>query len=143
MSLDFLSGLLLTTVVLAMIAYIVKELAADRAGDLKKAQRFLSDTLTKYVGNEAKPVNDHLIGSIGKVVAHSDVRARPMRVRLGLEFWSARTDRTEGRPLPVGASVKVTAVDGPILVVESTSDATAGPAVGTTDVERPRTPSLE
>jgi len=117
MTLNFLSGLLLTTAVLAIAAYVIKEMVVDRLGDVKNIRTYFSGILERYLRSEAKPVNDHLIGSIGKVVAHSDDSARPMKVRLGMELWPARLNSTG--QLGVDTVVKVAAVDGPVLVVEA------------------------
>lgn len=120
---EFLSGLLLTIATLAILAYIVAAIVGSRDRNLKKVGHDLSDALTKYVGSEGKPVNQHMIGATGNVIAHSDDEARPLRVRINLEFWPARPSSADGGSLAVGSSVKVTAVDGPVLVVESDADA--------------------
>jgi len=122
MNLEFLSGLALTTVTFAALAYVIKELVGARVGDPKSVRHYLGEALEKYVSREAKPVNSHLIGLIGVVMAHSGDSARPMKVRLNLESWPARMHATADGLAPVGTSVKVTEVDGPILVVEA-SDA--------------------
>ena len=128
MNLDFLSGLLLTTVTLAVLVFLIKEIVGVRVSDQKKTRRYSVDGLGKLLGREAKPVNDHLIGSIGKVIAHSSDSARPVKVRLGLELWPARLDSTDEVDLPVGAAVKVTAVDGPVLVVVAATDQAGSPS---------------
>ena len=123
MSLDYLSGLLLMGVVLATVVYLVKEMLADRVGDVKKLQRNLADTFARHVASETKPVNAHLIGALGKVVANSGEAGRPMRVRLGTELWSARSNSAEGGSLVIGTPIKVVAVEGTILDVEEAIDA--------------------
>lgn len=122
MSLDFVSGLLLATVTLAALFFLIKEIVGERFPDHKKTQRYLADVSAKLFGAEAKPVNEHLIGSTGKVIAHSDDSGRPLRVRLGPELWAARLESTEGARLPVGTAVKVMAVDGAVLVVAAETE---------------------
>ena len=122
MNLDFLSGLALTTVMLATLAYLIKEIVGDRVGNLKNIRHYLAEAFAKYVSSEAKPVNNHLIGLIGKVIAHSSDSAHPLSVRLNLEFWPARLISAEDSLVAVGASVKVISVEGTILVVEASDD---------------------
>jgi len=122
MNLEFLSGLALTTVMLVAVAYVIKELVGDRVGDLKNIRHYLGEAFEKYVSREAKPVNSHLIDSIGRVMAHSGDSTRPMKVRLNLESWPARMNSTADSLAPVGTPVKVIEVDGPILVVEASDD---------------------
>jgi hypothetical protein len=133
MDLDFVSGLLLTAVVLAILGYLVYEIVPDGVGDPKRIRHYLADALSRHLASEAKSANDHLIGSIAKVIAHSDDGARPMKVRLGLEFWPARSTLSEEGRLPVGASVKVVAVEGPIVVVEAARTAVRAPDPGAVD----------
>lgn len=130
MDLEFLSGLLLTTVTLAILVYVVWQIVADRVGDLTKVRHSLAGLLTTHLGSDAKPVNDHLIGSTGTVISHSDDSTRPMKVRLGPELWPARLNSAEQDPLPVDTPVEVTAFDGPVVVVEATSDATGQHTAG-------------
>lgn len=125
MNLDFLSGLLLTVAALVILVYLVTAIVDSGDRDLKKLQENVSDAWKRTVASDTKPVNDHLIGATGKVIMRSDDTARPMRVRINLELWPARLSSTEGDSLAVDTSVKVTAVDGPILIVEADSDATA------------------
>lgn len=119
MSLNFLSGFLLTVALLAILGYAVKEVLADRVGDFGQMWHRLRSAAAHHAGSEAKPVNDHLIGLPGTVVAHSDDVTRPMRVRLSHEFWPARSDATAQNQLPVGTPIKVIAVDGLTVVVET------------------------
>ncbi len=123
MNLEFLSGLALTVVALVALAYLIKEIVGDRIGDLRNVRRYVREASEKYVSSEAKPVNSHLVGSIGKVMAHTDDGARPMNVRLNLEFWPARMKSTADCLAPVGTSVNVVEVDGPVLVVEASNQA--------------------
>jgi membrane protein implicated in regulation of membrane protease activity len=128
--LDFLSGLLLTSVALTIVVYVVWEIVADRVGDLTKVRHSLAELLKSHFRGDAKPVNDHLIGSVGTVISHSDDSTRPMKVRLGLELWPARPRSGEQNRLPVGTPVEVTAFDGPIVVVEATSEGAGRPSAG-------------
>lgn len=127
MDLNFLSGLLLTAVALSILIFLIKETVGDRLAGHRKVRPYLADLFARLPGREAKPVTDDLIGSIGEVIAHSGDSARPMRVRLGLELWSAQLDSTEETPLPVGTAVKVTAVDGLVLVVVAGTDLSGSP----------------
>jgi membrane protein implicated in regulation of membrane protease activity len=119
MNLDFLSGLLLTAVALAVLVFLFKETVVERISGQKKAQRYLADALTKVLGGEAKPVNAHMIGAIGEVIESSGDGARPMRVRVSAERWPARLDSTENIRLPVGTAIKVVAIDGAVLIVKA------------------------
>lgn len=130
MVLDLLSGLLLTVVVIGAIAYVVREMLSDRAPDLGKAKQGLADAVSKYAGGDAKPVNEHLIGSTGQVVALTGDADRPMSVRLGLELWPARLREAGASPLPVGASVRVASVEGPMVVVDADGGANADAEAG-------------
>ncbi|MDH3420723.1 MAG: NfeD family protein [Gammaproteobacteria bacterium] len=122
MNLDFLSGLLLITVTLAIVFFVAKEIFGDRRAGDRQAQRHWAHALEWFSGSETKPVNEHLIGSAGEVISHSGDSARPMRVRLGFETWPARPGSTEDNPLPVGSAVEVIEVDGAVLVVVAGSD---------------------
>jgi len=122
MNLDFLSGLLLVTVTLAIVFFVTKEFFGDRRSGDRKTQRYWAHAIEWFSGSETKPVNEHLIGSVGKVISHSGDSARPMRVRLGLESWPARLGSTEEGRLPIGSAVKVLEVDGAVLVVVAGSD---------------------
>ena len=123
MNLDFLSGLLLTAVTLAVLVFLIKETVVERISGQKKPQQYLADALARVSGGEAKPVNEHMIGTIGEVIAHSGDSSRPLTVRVSTERWPARRDSTEETPLPVGAAVRVIAVYGAVLVVEAETDA--------------------
>ena len=123
MDLDFLSGLLLALVAFAILGYLIVALMDTGDRDLNKRRHDLWGALTKMVASDAKPINDHLIGATGKVIAHSDDTARPMRVRINAELWPARSSSAHSNPPAVGVSIKVAAVDGPVLVVEASTDA--------------------
>ena len=128
MSLEFLSGLALVIVAVCVLAYIVKEFFDIRVSELKNVRRYLAEAFEKHASREAKPANSHLIGVIGKVTAYSGDRDRPMRVRVNFESWPARLSSTGNNLAPVGASVKVTEVDGPVLIVQAIDDAQQLPA---------------
>lgn len=140
MTLDFLSGLLLTTATIAIVLFVIKEVVGDRRSGTKKSRQPLAPALTRMSGSKAKPVNAHLIGSVGKVISHSGDSARPMRVRLGPELWPARLDSTEAAALPVGTAAEVVAVDGAVLVVVAGSDS-AGPPDGSEQTNEAETSS--
>ena len=123
MDLDFLSGLLLTLVTLAIVGYLIVAIVGSRDRDSKKLRHGVSVTLKKITANDSKPINDHLIGATGRVIGHSDDTARPIRVRINLELWPARLSSTQVTSPAIDASVTVIAVDGPVLVVEATTDA--------------------
>jgi len=106
MSLDFLSGLLLAAVVVFGLGLILKEWFGARLPTFGPRER------------RAEPpagANAHLIGAIGRVVEAGGASGE-MRVRIGMERWSARLRAPADAPLPVGTEVEVKAVDG--LVVE-------------------------
>ena len=105
---DILSGLLLTGVVLWIIYIVIRELFDES----------ISNGLTRYFRTSPNPVEDNLVGSIGKVIDIADGRFDTLRVRIGMELWSAKLQAAEQRQLPIGAAVKVTAVNGMILDVE-------------------------
>jgi len=123
MNLDFLSGILLITVVGATVIFVIRELRGDQATEPKKVRNSLASALEVLSGREAEPVNNNLIGSIGKVISHSSDTTRPMRVRLGPESWPARLHSAEENALPVGDAVEVVAVDGAVVVVVASSQA--------------------
>jgi len=58
------------------------------------------------------------MGSLGKVVDNSHGSSGVVRVRIGIEFWNAKLQTDDQRQLPIGAEVKITAVDGMILGIE-------------------------
>ena len=105
---DLLSGLLLTGVVLWIIYIVVRQLFDEK----------ISSGLTQYFRMSPNPVQDNLVGSIGKVVDVSDDKIDILRVRIGIELWSAKLQAADQPQLPIGAEVKVIAVNGMILDVE-------------------------
>ncbi len=105
---DLLSGLLLTGVVVWIVYLVIQGLFGET----------ISSALAKYYRTPSHPVQDRLVGSIGKVVGTSDDDIDLLRVRIGIEFWSAKLRAADRRQLPIGAEVKVTAVNGIVLDVE-------------------------
>ena len=130
MSLDFLSGFLLIAVVIVLAFFVMREVLDDGQSDGQKPKRKFFRLPERTPGRQAEPINDHLIGSTGKVISHSDNSARPMTVRVHPELWPARQKSMAEEPLPIGTVVKVTAVDGAVLVVEASDDADASPDAG-------------
>lgn len=125
MNLQLFSGLLLVLAVLGVLGYIAKELFPDfRPGKLSMS---LWVALAEHLKQEAKPVNEHLIGRIGEVIANSENDDRPMRVRLGPELWPARADSPRQSRFPVGTCIEVTAVHEPLVIVRP-KDAPASPS---------------
>ena len=113
MSGDFLSGLLLTGVVLFGIGYIAKE--------------FFWESLSGLMSRHRSPApppprpNDHLIGATGRVV-DDGAASGVMRVRVGMETWRARPIDAASS-LPIGTMVEIKAVDGRVLDVAERSTA--------------------
>ncbi len=105
---DILSGLLLTGVVLWIIYLVIREMFDES----------ISNGLTRYFRTSPNPVEDNLVGSIGKVIDVSDDKIDILRVRIGIELWSAKLQAADQPQLPIGAEVKVIAVNGMILDVE-------------------------
>lgn len=130
MNLDFLSGLLLITVLVTTAIFVIRELTSDRPTEHKKARNPLASALGLLSGGEAAPVNEHLIGSIGKVISHSSDSTRPMRIRLGPESWPARLPSTEENALAVGDAVEVVAIDGAVVIVVARDELAAAPNGG-------------
>jgi len=120
MSLEFLSGLLLALTVLGLLGFIAKELFWDAPPEDPSAEP--RDTAVRRRKREAKPVNEHLVGASGEVVASSDDEERPMKVRLGLELWPARAASSHEIRFPVGTQIEVTAVQGPVVIVRSPTE---------------------
>ncbi len=117
---ELLSGLLLTLVVLAILAFVARELVTDYAGGSTGTD--LGDT---------PPTDAPMLGKLGTVLENSGAR---LRVRIEGERWSATP--AAGAELPPGASVRVTAVSGLVLEVEPTSAENALPLVEADGDER-------
>lgn len=112
MNTDLLSGLLLTAVALVVVGYLVKEIFGPS----------FATFLAEHRAPPPAGVNSHLIGAVGRVVAHGQ-REGEMRVRVRGEGWSARLGSSDGDRLPVGAQVEVKAVVGHMLEVAEKSPA--------------------
>ncbi len=104
---DFLSGLLLAAVLLVILGLFIRELVADR----------LATGFKSHKERPAKAVNDHLVGAAGMVVDHIGDENAPLKVRIGIERWNARTANDSDSAPEVGTEVEVTAVDGLVLTV--------------------------
>lgn len=103
---ELFSGLLLTLVVLAILAYVARELiTADSGGALKK-----------YLG-DSPAAEAPMLGKRGIV---EDDKGELMRVRIEGERWSANS--IADTVLPAGTWVRVTAVNGLVLDVEQVLD---------------------
>ncbi len=107
---NFLSGLLLTGVVVAIVYFIVKEVFWER----------IAASFARQSNKPAEPAGDYLLGSIGKVVESTADGA--LNVRIGMERWRARLTSNDDRDLPVGSAVKITAINGLVLDVEEHSE---------------------
>ncbi|HEX6999501.1 MAG TPA: NfeD family protein [Gammaproteobacteria bacterium] len=106
MSLDFLSGLALAVVVVLGVGYIVKEWFGVEISALAARRR----------PEPPAGANAHLIGAVARVVETGE-NSGEMRVRVGMERWSARLRSPGGAVPPVGTEVEVKAVDGFVLEV--------------------------
>lgn len=126
MSLEFISGLLLVLVLLGTLVYVFVELFSGTTLDFSKVS--LSDTLGRQRNTEPEPINKHLVGMAGTIVRLSDDSERPMKVRLGSELWPARMDAAvtgdaDTASPSVGGLVVVTAVQGPVVIVQPADEA--------------------
>lgn len=103
---DLLTGLVLAGAVLFAAGYVVRELAGDS----------LASFFAAHTAKTSEHPNNRLIGELGEVVDASG--DGDLRVRVGIERWSARLADEDGATPPVGARIRVAAVDGPTLRVE-------------------------
>ncbi|MFL2546685.1 MAG: NfeD family protein [Candidatus Rariloculaceae bacterium] len=103
---DLLTGLVLTGVVIWIVTIVVRALFDES----------ITEALARYFRSAENPVESSLIGSIGKVVDAGD--DDQMKVRIGIELWSARLVPDSAIQLSAGTEVKVTAVNGMLLDVE-------------------------
>ena len=104
---DFLSGILLAAVVLFTLGFFIKEAVGDH----------LVAMFTDRPERRSKGVNDHLVGAIGTVVEHAGDENAPLKVRVGIERWNAKTATDADVPLHVGTEVEVTAASALELTV--------------------------
>ena len=100
---ELFSGLLLTVVVLAILAYVARELIADDAGG----------GIGKYLG-DSPPADAPMLGK------HGTVRGQHRRTcyACAIEGERWRANPVAGAILPAGTPVRVTAVNGLVLEVE-------------------------
>jgi membrane protein implicated in regulation of membrane protease activity len=103
---ELISGIVLAVVVLAIAVYLIKELFGDKLGAV----------VTEYKQKPVRSPNHHLVGSVGTVISVPRGEEEFLRVRIGIERWNARASADQ--PLSMGATVRVTAVDGLVLHVE-------------------------
>ncbi|MYF68706.1 MAG: hypothetical protein F4053_02235 [Proteobacteria bacterium] len=99
---ELFSGLLLTLVVLAILAYVARELIVEDSGG----------ALKKYLG-DSPAVEAPMLGKRG--IVENDT-GELLRVRIEGERWSANS--IVDTVLPAGTPVRVTAVNGLVLDVE-------------------------
>lgn len=104
---EFISGLLLTLVVLGIIALVAREMIGERGGE----------TVRKYLG-DSPAAGQPMIGKRGTVLASS---GDTMRVRIEGESWSANLAGGDAT-LPANSPVRVAAVNGLVLEVEEVAD---------------------
>ena len=103
---ELLSGLLLTLVIVAIVAFVGRELIIDDSGGVPK----------KSPG-DSSAVDAPMLGKRGTVVNSG---GELLRVRIEGERWSANP--VAGAALPAGTPVRVTAVNGLVLDVEEVAD---------------------
>jgi len=130
MDADLISGLLLAAVVLAGGGYLVhvvfgESIAAFLAERRARPAPAKPERPASARGKPAPGANDHLIGAVGRVVDDGG-RSGEMRVRVGMERWSARLPSSDERKLPVGTEVEVKLVAGRVLEVEEKAAASFG-----------------
>ena len=99
---ELFSGLLLTLVVLAILAYVGRELIIEDSGG----------ALKKYLG-DSPAVEAPMLGKRG--IVENDT-GELLRVRIEGERWSANP--IVDTVLPAGTPIRVTAVNGLVLEVE-------------------------
>ena len=103
---ELFSGLLLTLVVLAILAYVARELITQDSGE----------TLKKYLG-DSPAVQAPMLGKRGIVENNT---GELLRVRIEGERW--RANPIADTVLPAGTPIRVTAVNGLVLDVEQVVD---------------------
>lgn len=106
---DLLSGLLLLVVVAGIIVIVARELFDER----------ISGLTAVYSRKSSNPIEEGLVGSVGKVIELPGEAGAPFRVKIGMEIWRARLRTGDDSILAVGSDVRVAAADGMILDVES------------------------
>ena len=104
---ELFSGLLLTLVLIAIVAFVGRELMIDDSGGVLK----------KYLG-DSPAADAPMLGKRGTVENNT---GELLRVRIEGERWSANP--VAGAVLFTGTPVRVTAVNGLVLDVEAVADA--------------------
>ena len=99
---ELLSGLLLTLVVIAILAFVGRELIIEDSGGVLK----------KYLG-DSPAVDAPMLGKRGIVENNT---GELLRVRIEGEHW--RANSRIGIAFPIGTPIRVTAVNGLVLEVE-------------------------
>jgi membrane protein implicated in regulation of membrane protease activity len=117
----FFGGLLLTAVLLLGVGYLIKEIFGPSLAGLLAERR---------AQPPADP-NRHLIGALGRVTENGK-GAGALRVRVGIERWSARLASSDDVALPVGTEVEVKGVHGRVLEVATRPDGDAGASASET-----------
>ncbi len=105
---DILSGLLLLGVVIGIIAIVARELFDES----------ISGLTAVYSRESPNPVEKGLVGSVGKIIEAPQEAGATLRVRIGMEIWSAQLRSSDDATVTVGSEVKVIAADGMVLDVE-------------------------
>jgi membrane protein implicated in regulation of membrane protease activity len=114
--LDIITGLLLLGVVLALLYVVTRVLL----------WRHVTALFSRVAADENKPVNSHLVGTTGQLLAAGDgLPEGRVRVRIGMERWDAIwSGDAPDAPAP-GSDVRVVAIDGmTLLVVPADSEST-------------------
>jgi len=112
---DLLSGLLLVAVVGWILYIAVRALFEERIGQ----------ATSRYFRSATNPVEENLIGTVGEVIENTTDKGDALRVRIGIELWSAKLVSTATPSLPIGTQVRVLAINGMVLDVEEDSVAEA------------------
>lgn len=100
---DIATGLLLLGVVAALVYVVTRVLLWPHIGPL----------FSRVAADENKPVNAHLVGASGQLVAAgAGVPEGRLRVRIGMERWDATWSGDAPDTQAPGTQVRVVAVDG-------------------------------
>ncbi len=113
--LDIITGVLLLGVVLALLYVVTRVLL----------WRHITALFSRVAADENKPVNSHLVGTTGQLLATGDGSPDSrIRVRIGMERWDAIWSGDAPDAPATGSDIRVVAVDGmTLLVVPADSDA--------------------
>jgi membrane protein implicated in regulation of membrane protease activity len=110
---ELLSGIVLTIVILGIAVYLAKEVLGEKTTAM----------IAEYKRKPLRTPNHHLVGSTGTVISEPQKEGEHMRVRIGIERWNARAAAGDAGAVPVGTTVRVTAVEGLVLQVEPDASA--------------------